>query len=106
MGKSVFNGGSCFLRMKSIWFYSDQTADLEEVIKQADEKKIFNKYSIEWKKIIHILFPFVDKISMGKEYFLSENDVPDSYRSICKKDYIDAYFSTDAIFGGCSGEVV
>lgn len=72
--------------------YSDQTADLEEVIKQADEKKIFNKYSIEWKKIIHILFPFVDKISMGKEYFLSENDVPDSYRSICKKDYIDAYF--------------
>ena len=49
--------------------YSDQTADLEEVIKQADEKKIFNKYSIEWKKIIHILFPFVDKISMGKEYF-------------------------------------
>lgn len=32
------------------------------------------------------------KISMGKEYFLSENDVPDSYRSICKKDYIDAYF--------------
>lgn len=72
--------------------YSDQIADLEEVIKQADEKKIFNKYSIEWKKIIHILFPFVDKISMGKEYFLSENDVPDSYRSICKKDYIDAYF--------------
>lgn len=72
--------------------YSDQTADLEEVIKQADEKKIFNKYSIEWKMIIHILFPFVNKISMGKEYFLSENDVPDSYRSICKKDYIDAYF--------------
>ena len=38
--------------------HSDQTVDLKGIIKQADEKKIFNKYSIEWKKIIRILFPF------------------------------------------------
>ena len=79
--------------------HSDQTVDLKGIIKQADEKKIFNKYSIEWKKIIRILFPFFDKISREDEYFLSENDVPDSYRAICKRDYVDAYFQLNSSSG-------
>ena len=61
---------------------------LEDEIHAAQNAEIFNGLSVKWEEIVRVLFPFVNR-ALGKQ---NASRVSDSYRAICKKNHVDAYF--------------
>ncbi len=61
---------------------------LKEKILAVDDTGAYSELLVDWKSIAKILFPLVGNILDNQ----SRSWVPDSYRAMCKKEHVDAYF--------------
>lgn len=61
---------------------------LKERLLAVDNTGVFRELPVDWKNVVKTLFPFADE-ALDKQ---SQSGIPDSYRAICKKDHVDAYF--------------
>lgn len=71
---------------------SGRINNLKQIAEFVDETNHFNNDVLNWKKIIGVLFPIAYKAFNEQNGLNFTNDVPDSYRSICKKIHFDVYF--------------
>lgn len=71
--------------------YLDEFAELNDSIEKVDSENLFKENLVNWKEIISILFPFANYVRMDGA-FDPDSGVPLSYRSVCKKKHVDAYF--------------
>lgn len=76
------NGGMSVDRQKG------KRKALKESLLDVDDTGVFNGLPVDWKSVVKTLFPFANK-ALDKQ---SQSGIPDSYRAICKKDHVDAYF--------------
>ena len=76
-----------------------QEKKLKYEISLIEKKKISEEMSVDWRLPVEALFPFADGVFRKLPYYVRDSD---SYRMICKRDYVDAYFRLASSLGNIS----